>query len=245
MLAADRDVERPLSAQGDGMGRAAVTTHQELSGESDEEFVGRIIGASEARFDSSFWEQFDAHVAPRLGARPGVVDLGCGPGLLLRDLGQRLPGARLFGYDITPAMIEHARTLDYGDLTPALAVLNVGVDRIPHGDRAVDLVVMARTLHILDDPFAVLGEVRRILKPQGTFMLFDWVRMPFQSYLNRRPADLYDPAARSRATRMFPFHARYTIEDWHWLLNHAEFDMVAESGPLHERYRFFVARPAE
>ena len=220
-----------------------VTTHQERSGESDDEYVSRIVGGSEARFDLSIWKQFDTHVAPRLAAHPTVVDLGCGPGLLLRELGQRLPDAPLFGYDVTLAMIEHAQALDYGDLAPVLEVCDFGADRIPQGDLAVDLVVMTRTLHILDDPFAVLGEVRRILKPKGTFMLFDWVRIPLQSYLTRRPSDLQDTQARSRATRMFPFHARYTVEDWRWLLDQAGFDVVAESGPLHERYWFFVARP--
>ena len=220
-----------------------MTTHQERSGETDDQYASRVGGASEARFDSSFWEPFDAHVAPRLDARPAVVDLGCGPGFLLRELGQRFPGARLLGYDVTPAMIEQARTLDYGGLIPVLEVHDVGTDRIPQHGGVADLVVMARTLHILDDPFAVLDEVRRILRAQGTFMLFDWVRIPLQSYLTRRPADLEDAQARRRATGLFPFHARYTVEDWRWLLDAAGYDLVAEKGPLHERYWIFVASP--
>ena len=56
-------------------------------------------------------------------------------------------------------------------------------------------------------------------------------------------ADLEDAQARRRATGLFPFHARYTVEDWRWLLDSADFDLVAEAGPLHERYWFFVACP--
>ena len=46
---------------------------------------------------------------PRSRPQPVIVDLGCGPGLFLRDLGERYPQATLFGYDVTPAMIAYGQ----------------------------------------------------------------------------------------------------------------------------------------
>ena len=38
-----------------------------------------------------------------------MLDLGCGPALFLRDLGERYPAATLYGYDVTPAMVTHGQ----------------------------------------------------------------------------------------------------------------------------------------
>lgn len=53
----------------------------------------------------NYWAAFDAGVAPHLPGSPGVIDLGFGPPLFLRDLARRYPSTPLYGYDITLAMI--------------------------------------------------------------------------------------------------------------------------------------------
>jgi trans-aconitate methyltransferase len=68
-----------------------------------------MVNTHPERFGPAFWEFFSGHVARALPAQPVAVDLGCGPGLLLRDLAEHCPAARLHGYDVTPAMIAHAR----------------------------------------------------------------------------------------------------------------------------------------
>ena len=54
------------------------------------------------RFGDAYWALFTAHVAPSLPPYPVMMDLGCGPGLFLRELGERYPTATLYGYDVTP-----------------------------------------------------------------------------------------------------------------------------------------------
>src|SRR5438309_3529506 len=72
-----------------------------------------MIATHGERFEATFWAFFGAEVGPRLPARPVIVDLGCGPGRWLRDLGERVPGATLSGYDVTPAMIDYGRKLAF------------------------------------------------------------------------------------------------------------------------------------
>src|SRR5262245_52402248 len=74
-------------------GRHRMPTHQSLSGASDEDLLQRMVKTHPERFGPEFWAFFAAHVGPGLPARPVMIDLGCGPGLFLRDLGERYPTA--------------------------------------------------------------------------------------------------------------------------------------------------------
>src|ERR687884_311399 len=98
-----------------------MPTHQEIGGMSDEELLQRMVTSHPERYGEAFWEFFAAQIQPRLPARPVIVDLGCGPGLFLRDVSARAHPAALYGFDITPAMIDYARQVSYNGVTPTLA----------------------------------------------------------------------------------------------------------------------------
>jgi trans-aconitate methyltransferase len=76
-----------------------MTTHQSISGQTDDDLLQRVIRTDPNRFGDAYWAVFDQHVLPRLGSAPAVVDLGCGQGLFLRDGSHRLHKARLHGLD--------------------------------------------------------------------------------------------------------------------------------------------------
>ena len=86
-----------------------MPTHQSLSGASDDDLLRRMVATHPDRFDDAFWAFFTASVAPYLPSSPTMLDLGCGPALFLRDLGERYPAATLYGYDVTQAMVTHGR----------------------------------------------------------------------------------------------------------------------------------------
>ncbi len=210
-----------------------MTTHQQLTGSTDDEFLQRMVESTARRYTDSFWELFEAEVRPRLPEAPAVVDFGCGPGLFLQAVSRRIPAATLTGLDLTPAMIEHARGLDFAGAPPTLEVADLTADRLGLADASVHLAAMTAVLHVFDDPFAFLGEVRRALAPGGVFLLFDWVRTPLREYLSDRVhQEAPDPAAERRtAMRVFPSHNKYTVEDWRWLLGECGFDVVADAAP--------------
>ena len=219
-----------------------MTTHQQLTGSTDDEFLQRMIDSSAGRFGSAFWALFDAEVRPRLPEAPAVVDFGCGPGLFLQAVSRRIPAATLTGLDLTPAMIEHARGLDYEGAAPTLEVADLTTERLPLADSSVHLGAMTAVLHVFDDPFAFLGEVRRALAPGGVFLLYDWVRTPLREYLAERVSkEAPDHAVgRLRAMRLFPSHNKYTTEDWRWLLSECGFDVAADAAPR-AHFHVFVA----
>lgn len=219
-----------------------MATHQTLSGVSDDEFVQRIASTHRDRFGANFWTFFEAQIAPLLPPKPVIIDLGCGPGLLLQDLGERYPQASLYGYDVTPAMIAYGQHLRSSGNKPTLVLHDVATRPLPHDSETVDLVTMNSVLHVFDEPLPVLGEIRRVLAPQGCFLLHDWIRMSLPAYLawrlERQGEDL--DVGRQRTFRLFPVHCKYTVEDWQWLLAEAGFAIRCQT-ELRPTHRVFVA----
>jgi ubiquinone/menaquinone biosynthesis C-methylase UbiE len=100
-----------------------------------------------------------------------VLDVGCGTGLLLRDLAQRLPGAAcLAGVDAAAGMIEQARA-KAGD--PRLRFEQGTAERLPFPDAAFDLVISTTSFDHWTDQRAGLAECHRVLAPRGFFVLTD------------------------------------------------------------------------
>jgi ubiquinone/menaquinone biosynthesis C-methylase UbiE len=221
-----------------------VPTHQSLGGASDEDLLQRMVATHPERFDAPFWAFYDTHVGRRLPPPAVMIDLGCGPGLLLRDLGERHPDAILHGYDVTPAMITYGRRLAFKPASVSLTVHDVTVEPLPLADATVNLASMSSVLHVFDEPLPTLAEIRRVLAPGAIFLLNDWIRQPLSSYLAWRRDVMKEsgPDAVRRAFRLFPVHNKYTVEDWLWLLGEAGFEVLAQT-VLRASHRIFVATP--
>jgi ubiquinone/menaquinone biosynthesis C-methylase UbiE len=221
-----------------------MPTHQQIGGASDEQLLQRMVSTHANRYGAAFWELFDKHVAPALGPKPVMIDLGCGPGLLLRDLSDRHPTATLYGYDVTPAMIAHGQQLAFRGPKPAFKLHDVTAQPLPHDPSSVHLVSMSSVLHVLDEPLPVLAEIRRVLAPGGNFLLNDWVRQPLAAYLAYRREVLGEgPEQTGRGFRLFPVHNKFTPEDWRWLLAQAGL-AIRHEAQIRASHQIFVCQPA-
>jgi SAM-dependent methyltransferase len=93
-----------------------------------------------------------------------IVDVGCGTGMLVRELAAR--GARPIGVEISDGQLAAARADDDGSGARYL----VGrAEALPLDERSVDAVVFMRALHhvaVAAMPSA-LAEARRVLRPGG------------------------------------------------------------------------------
>ena len=222
-----------------------MPTHQSLTGTSDDDLLRRMVKTHPDRYGAAYWKFFDAQVAPHLPSRPTMIDLGCGPGLFLRDLSQRYPGATLYGYDVTPAMIAHGQQLLSTGANTTLAVHDVATRPLPLAAGTADLVSMSSVLHIIEEPWVVMAEIRRVLAARGVFLLNDWIRQPLETYLAWRRDTMGESEAESqrRGFRLFPVHNKYTAEDWRWLLGKAGFTVRHET-ELRASHRIFVTTPS-
>ncbi len=114
-----------------------------------------------------------AEHAPRHREGPVVLDLGCGPALLLPELAKVLPRARLIGMDPSKPMLSLARRV-LEDAPPGTYQLMEGTaEDIPLEDGSVDAVVALKNLHEWEDANKGMSEVARVLGPGGVLVLRD------------------------------------------------------------------------
>jgi len=117
---------------------------------------------------------FVARRATRMVARGKAVDLGCGPGYLAVELARQAPELHVTGVDLSDEMLAEAEGYAQRHKTRHAVSFRKGdAQQIPFADGSVDLVVSTLSLHHWSEPVAVLDEVARVLRPGGSFLVFD------------------------------------------------------------------------
>ncbi len=98
-----------------------------------------------------------------------VLDVGCGTGALLRQIKDRWPEIQCAGVDLSPGMVESARS----KLAPHTPIVLGDAERLPFPGDAFEAVVCCDSFHHYPDPRAALAEIRRVLQPGGVLLLGD------------------------------------------------------------------------
>jgi SAM-dependent methyltransferase len=199
-------------------------------------FAQAMVDSHAGRFDPVFWAFVGKH-APAEVAR--IVDLGTGPGLLLKDLAERYPDAAIVGVDGQPEMLALAEEVAAGDERLSVMAHDLGGEaRMAIDDASVDLAIASVLVHELHVPTRMLDEAARILRPGGTLVIYDWVRQPLESYTGgERPTTLDQ-------FNHFSEHCRYTPEDVAWLISTSGFVVAEHMARKNGRFLLLAATRA-
>lgn len=126
--------------------------------------------------------------------RPGerVVDVGCGGGIdsliAARMVG---PEGRVIGVDMTPAMLDRARS-SAAEAGVANVEFREGfMEELPVADAWADVVISNGVLNLTPDKPRVLAEMGRVLKPFGRLQIADILVEKEVSASSKRRIDLW------------------------------------------------------
>jgi SAM-dependent methyltransferase len=133
----------------------------------------RESGRLAAKVDAGAWvstylaDRFGGDDLPDLPPGGAVLDIGCGPGVLLAELSRRRPDLLCVGVDASVARTVLAQR------RPRLAFTRGEAERLPFRSSAFCLVVVRFLLEYLPSPAAALREVRRVCADRASVLLQD------------------------------------------------------------------------
>jgi len=101
-----------------------------------------------------------------------ILDVGCGGGRTVSRLATMAPEGRIVGIDYSPTSVAVSRETNADAIKSGRVRIEHGsVAALPFADCTFDLVTAVETHYYWPDLPANLREVRRVLKPGGTFAL--------------------------------------------------------------------------
>jgi MPBQ/MSBQ methyltransferase len=132
------------------------------------------------RFDSLHiggWQATE-ELLDGLGIAPGMraLDVGCGLGATARTLATRY-GAVVDGVDLTPEFVDVARELSRRTGVETVAFTLGDGTALPFGVAVFDLATMLHVGMNVADKAGLFAEVARVLRPGGSFAVYDAMRV--------------------------------------------------------------------
>ena len=120
------------------------------------------------------WTNKQDDVVGVLGVQPGddVLEIGYGPGGLIRLLAERTDAVSIRGVDPSPEMRDQAGRHNRKAVHAGRVRLDLGTaDRTGLPDASVDRVVSVRNVAMWPDLEAAVGELHRVVRPGGTVLI--------------------------------------------------------------------------
>lgn len=143
--------------------------------EASDEYAAADPYSVEARIDSDFHARRidctlellrDAAGAAGDTSELKILDLGCGQGHITARIKSEFPGAEVSGLDYSISAIDYA-----ADRFPGIDFIVGNAYTCPYADDYFDVVVCNNLWEHVPDPLVLLGEIRRVLRPNGCVII--------------------------------------------------------------------------
>lgn len=148
---------------------------------------------------------------------PRILDVACGTGRFLHQLGRALPRAKLYGLDLSPPYLARAAALLAGR---EVSLVHENAEAMPFADGQFDAVTSVFLFHELpaDARRRVIAEMWRVLRPGGCAVVIDSAQLVESSAI--APVLYAFPAAYHE-----PYYKSYLRDDLAALLRAAGFEV--------------------
>ena len=178
----------------------------------------RVYDVVMVRLTRRLYQRVIADLAALRLLQGKVLDVGTGPGTLVREIARRFPGLQVDGIDLSEDMIElaraHARRLP---LEERVHFVSGDVAHLPYPDQSIDVVVSTISMHHWSELEQPLRELHRVLRPGGRVWIYDFRFVKVQTVekaLARTP--FVDTSLEHRLVRTgrspFAFYRRFALQ---------------------------------
>jgi ubiquinone/menaquinone biosynthesis C-methylase UbiE len=123
------------------------------------------------RFMGRYSTQLSPQLADYAGVRSGqrVIDVGCGPGALTKELVDRVGPTNVFAVDPSEPFVAAV-----GERFPQVDVRLAAAEQLPFSDKAFDAALAQLVVHFMSDPVAGLREMARVVRDGGVVAACVW-----------------------------------------------------------------------
>ena len=105
-------------------------------------------------------------------ANEKVLEIGFGPGVAIQELVEHTPAQLIAGIDHSEVMLAQASMRNVSAIQDGRVILELGsVSSLPYQDAYFDKVFTVNSFHFWSEPSTDLGEVRRVMKPNGQIII--------------------------------------------------------------------------
>jgi arsenite methyltransferase len=153
-----------------------------------------------------------------------LLELGCGPGFYACRLSEELPNLDTTGIDLSVKLIARATSRARSLHLPNCKFQHADAHQLPFETDSVDAIVVSRLFLIVPDKERIIGEIFRVLKPEGRCFIaeptsgfrtrFPLAAMWLLSRLTTSPAGKYREPRQADVMSRQDFEALIESREW-------------------------------
>ncbi|MHA2253311.1 MAG: class I SAM-dependent DNA methyltransferase [Candidatus Kariarchaeaceae archaeon] len=189
----------------------------------DDEFMQKMFVSYPKVHNVRYWQEVSPFINEK--SRNRCLDIGCGPGLLLRDLEEKFKPEMLYGIDLSQTMLQKAKEiLSSVHQEGRLQIIQQNLQEDPTLPDDLDVIFSSRVMRSFEDQMTILHSIYSSLTKDGLFVLLDWDKNSIAYYYHYFKGDSPDTQTNiSEVVRKHRNFSRYGIEDWEFMLQHVGF----------------------
>jgi 2-polyprenyl-3-methyl-5-hydroxy-6-metoxy-1,4-benzoquinol methylase len=200
----------------------------------DKDRIKQLIERFSIMYTELFWKSISNHLQEDITF--SLLDIGCGPGLFMKEISNRFPKAALSGADEKKEMLKEAiKRVPEADLVQSL----VDDKFISSHGKKYDVIYAGLVFHELDNQINFLNGVKKhLINKGGLLIIYDFVIVPFDTYVQA-----YAPfMSKDEIIQRYPKPAKFLKNDIEFLFKETGWNCQATYDVLPVTTLFVASR---